>query len=150
MKWGSNSYRGGSSYLKSCELPMRSLSILLHKPFTLKYRVLEVSVSRKTNKFLKFFQSTNFVLLIKQHARNLAHLGFINKKKYRAISIFTSNSTSPLFWRMFMTNRGYKPQKNKKSGEETTVYLLCKMSDTSNNNKDSKTACHFMLDELIP
>ena len=51
------------------------ISILIYKPSTLQNNTLfEISISRKTRKFLELFQSTYVLLLIKQDTRKVSTL----------------------------------------------------------------------------
>ena len=62
------------------------VSILVHKLYTLKNNTFfEMSISKKTNKFLDFFQSAYVVLLIKQHTCKVSTLRLHIQK---TISIF--------------------------------------------------------------
>ena len=75
----------------------KSISISAYKMSTLENNTLfETSISRKTNKFLEFFQRAYVVLLIKQHTCKVSTLGLYEQKTIELFQFFTSNSTFSL------------------------------------------------------
>ena len=60
--------------------------------------LFEMSICRKTNRFLEFYQNAYLVLLIKQHTCKVSTLRLHKQKKnFELFQFFTSSSTSLLF-----------------------------------------------------
>ena len=57
--------------------------------------LFEMSISRKTNRFLEFCQSA-YLVLIKQHTCKVSTLRLHKQKTIELFQFFTSNSTFPL------------------------------------------------------
>ena len=116
-KKDSNSYREEPSFLYSSELPLCHTHMAVNRqafwdikcPHSRTIHFFEMSISRKTSKFLEFFQSAYVVLLMKQHTYKVStDLDFINKIPLSYLN-FSHQTQHPLCGRLTYCERGAQP-----------------------------------------